>query len=79
MKRWGYRLCALLATLVVGWLLYHYGISPLSLGLALLLLSCPLIVVWLSLSQARKTERDIELATREELARRAQSEPGRKP
>jgi Ca2+/Na+ antiporter len=69
----------LLATPVAGWLLYRYGISPLSLILALLLLSCPLIVVWLSLSLARKTERDIALATRQELARRAQPEPGSKP
>ncbi|WP_178115452.1 hypothetical protein [Pseudomonas tumuqii] len=79
MRRWGCWLCALLATLVAGWLPYRYGISPLSLILALLLLSCPLIVVWLSLSQARKTERDIALATRQELARRTQSEPGSKP
>ena len=79
MRRWGYWLCALLATLVAGWLLYRYGISPLSLGLALLLLSCPLIVVWLSLSLARTTERDIARATRQELDRRTQSQPGSKP
>ena len=79
MKRRGYRLCAWLATLLAGWLPYRYGISPLTLALALLLLACPLIVVWLSLRQAKETERDIELATRQELTRRAQSETGGRP
>lgn len=71
MRRLGYWLCALLATLVAGWLLYRYGISPLPLLLSLLLMSCPVFVVWLTLSQARQTKHDIEEATRQELAHRS--------
>ncbi|WP_457790002.1 hypothetical protein [Pseudomonas sp. PL-6] len=78
MKRRGYRLCAWLATLLAAWLLYRYGLSPLTLALAPLLLACPLAAL-LSLVLARKTERDIALAIRAELTRRARSAPGSKP
>ncbi|WP_375738668.1 hypothetical protein [Pseudomonas boanensis] len=76
MRRAIHWFCALLAIAVAGWGLFRYGISPLSLLVALLLLSCPVFVVWLTLSQARRTERDIEAATRQELTRRARSKPG---
>lgn len=75
MKRFGYWLCALLATAVAVWMLYRYGISPLTL----LLLTCPVIVIWLSLRQARQTEREIEAAVCQERANRSQTESGRKP
>lgn len=79
MKRLAYGLCALLATALAAWVLYHYGGSWPSLLLALLLLACPFFVVGLTLYQARQTERDIAAATRQELARRSPSEPRSKP
>jgi Ca2+/Na+ antiporter len=74
MKRLGYWLCGFLATVLAVWVLYRYGMSPLTLLLALLLLSCPVIVIWLSLRQARQTEREIEAAVRMGRATRSQAE-----
>jgi Ca2+/Na+ antiporter len=75
MKRLAYRFCAFLATVVAVWVLYRYGMSPATLLLALLLLSCPVIVIWLSLRQARQTKRDIETAVR--MGRATRSRPER--
>lgn len=79
MKRWRYWLCAFLATAVAVWVLYRYGISPTTLLLALLLLTCPVIVVWLTLRMARQSEREVEAAARQGRESRSQSEQGRKP
>ena len=79
MRRGAYWLCAVLALAIAAWVLFRYGVAPLSLLVALLLLSCPVFVIWLTLRQARQTGRDIEAATRQELARRSHSKPGDKP
>ncbi|KVS22093.1 hypothetical protein JQC70_35930 [Burkholderia contaminans] len=56
--------CATLATLVAIGVLYRYGISLLSVAIALVLLSCPVWVVWVSLRLSRQTNRDIQDAVR---------------
>ena len=77
MKRWRYWFCALLAAAVALWVPYRYGISPLTLLLALLLLACPVVVIWLALRQSRQTEREIKAAAREGRENRSQSEQGK--
>lgn len=64
MKRSGRWICAFLAAGLAVWILYRYGISALSIILALLLLSCPVVVIWVTLSESRRTRRDIEAAVR---------------
>jgi hypothetical protein len=64
MKRLRYWFCAFLAIAVAVGMLYRYGMSPLTLLLVLLLLACPIAVIWLSLRQSRQTEREIKAAVR---------------
>lgn len=79
MKRPGRSICAFLATGLAIWLLFRYGASALTIMLALFLLSCPVLVVWVSLSESRRTRRDIEAAVRQVHERGAQAESGRRP
>lgn len=66
-RRTASMLCATVATLVAVWVLYRYGVSPLSVILALVLLSCPVWVVWMSLRLSRQTKHDVHDAVRKEL------------
>jgi hypothetical protein len=80
MRRAGPWLCALLATALAAWLLYRYGMAPLTLLLALALLACPVLacpvlVIWGSLRLARQTERDIRAAVRRARADGPRSAP----
>ena len=79
MKRSGRWICAFLAAGLAIWVLYRYGASALTIMLALLLLSCPVLVVWVSLSESRRTRHDIEAAVRQANEDRAQAESGRRP
>ncbi|VWC92477.1 hypothetical protein BCO18430_03343 [Burkholderia contaminans] len=66
-------LCATIATLVAIGVLYRYGVNPLSVVLALVLLSCPVWVVWMSLRLSRQTSRDIQDAVGKERDSRKKS------
>ncbi|MBN9092102.1 MULTISPECIES: hypothetical protein [Pandoraea] len=63
-------ICATLATLLAIAILYAYGISLLSVLVALLVLSCPVWVIWMSLRISRRTELDIHAAVDQELKSR---------
>ncbi|WP_280283089.1 hypothetical protein [Pseudomonas sp. BN415] len=65
-----------MALALAGWVLFSYGVSLVSLLVALLLLACPVFVVWLSLRLAQQVDRDVKAASREELDRRSQSKRG---
>ncbi|HEU4845563.1 MAG TPA: hypothetical protein VFT05_14955 [Burkholderiaceae bacterium] len=75
MRRAGPWLCALLATALAAWLLYRYGMAPLTSLLALALLACPVLVIWGSWRLARQTERDIRAAVRRARADGPRSAP----
>lgn len=66
-------LCASVATLVAIGVLYRYGVSLLSVALALVLLSCPVWVVWMSLRLSRQTDHEVRDAIRKELDSRKKS------
>ncbi|MFA8357067.1 hypothetical protein ACEPT7_04155 [Burkholderia ubonensis] len=66
-------LCASVATLVAIGVLYRYGVSLLSVALALVLLSCPVWVVWMSLRLSRQTDHEVCDAIRKELDSRKKS------
>ncbi|KVT55532.1 hypothetical protein WK54_17040 [Burkholderia ubonensis] len=66
-------LCATVATLVAIGVLYRYGVSLLSVALALVLLSCPVWVVWMSLRLSRQTDHEVRDAIRKELDSRKKS------
>ncbi|MBP0630711.1 MULTISPECIES: hypothetical protein [unclassified Cupriavidus] len=55
-------ICAALATLLAVAVVYWFGISPLTILLAILLLSCPIVVMWMSWQLSRQCERDIQQA-----------------
>jgi Flp pilus assembly protein TadB len=65
--------CAAVATLLAAAVLYWYGISLLSVLVALILLACPVWVIWLSLRLSRQTRRDIQAAVERELKSRRKS------
>lgn len=54
MRLVAYWSCAALALAVLGAMFYLYGMTPITLLLALLLLTCPLWVIWLTLRIARQ-------------------------
>lgn len=63
-------ICAALATLLAVAVVYWFGISLLTILLAALLLSCPIVVMWVSWRLSRQCERDIQQAVdRERKAR----------
>ncbi|RWA51431.1 hypothetical protein AU476_22585 [Cupriavidus sp. UYMSc13B] len=43
-------------------IVYRFGLTPLTILLGLLLLSCPVVVVWVSLRLSKQCERDIRSA-----------------
>ncbi|WP_256218011.1 hypothetical protein [Burkholderia contaminans] len=57
-------LCATFAAFVAIGVLYRYGVNLLSVAIALVLLSCPVWVVWMSLRLSRQADRDIQDAVR---------------
>jgi len=63
-------ICAALATLLAAAIVYWFGISPLTILVALLLLSCPVVVVWVSLRLSRQCQQDIRNAVEGELKSR---------
>ncbi|WER44725.1 hypothetical protein CupriaWKF_10265 [Cupriavidus sp. WKF15] len=66
-------ICAALATLLAVAVVYWFGVSPLTLLVAVFLLSCPLVVVWVSWRLSRQCERDIQQAVERE--RKARGNP----
>ena len=60
-------ICAALAMLLAAAIVYQFGLTPLTILVGLLLLSCPVVVVWLSLRLSRQCERDIRNAVEREL------------
>ncbi|VCJ27891.1 hypothetical protein [Burkholderia pseudomallei] len=60
-------LCATMATLVAIGVLYKFGANLLTVAFALVLLSCPVWVVWMSLRLSRQTHHDIQNAVGKEL------------
>jgi len=61
------RICAFLATLLAGAIVYRFGLTPLTILVGLLLLSCPVVVVWVSLRLSRQCECDIRDAVEREI------------
>uniref|UniRef100_UPI003F49401A hypothetical protein n=1 Tax=Cupriavidus yeoncheonensis TaxID=1462994 RepID=UPI003F49401A len=66
-------ICAALATLLAVAVVYWFGISPLTILLAILLLSCPIVVAWVTWRLSRRCERDIQEAVERE--RKARGNP----
>ena len=59
-------ICAAFAMLLAAAIVYRFGLTPLTILVGLLLLSCPVVVVWLSLRLSRQCERDIRNAVERE-------------
>ncbi|UIF86499.1 hypothetical protein [Cupriavidus sp. UYPR2.512] len=57
-------ICAALALAIA--IVYRFGLTPLTILLGLLLLFCPVVVVWLSLRLSKQCERDIRSALERE-------------
>lgn len=69
MKRLAYGGCAVLSIAVAGGVIYFYGVSPATLAIALVLLICPVLVVWLTFYLARRSEDDIDGAMHGDVPR----------
>lgn len=67
MKRAAAWFCAAIATLLAGGILYWDGISPVSVLVALILLACPVWVIWMSLHLSRQTRREVQAMVKREL------------
>lgn len=65
--------CAAVATALAAAILYWYGISLFSVLVALILLACPVLVIWMSLRLSRQTRREVEAAVERELKSRRKS------
>jgi Flp pilus assembly protein TadB len=65
--------CAAVATALAAAILYWYGISLFSVLVALILLACPVWVIWMSLRLSRLTRREVEAAVERELKSRRKS------
>ncbi|CAG2150756.1 MULTISPECIES: hypothetical protein [Ralstonia] len=65
--------CAAVATALAAAILYWYGISLFSVLVALILLACPVWVIWMSLRLSRQTRREVEAAVERELKSRRKS------
>ncbi|CAG9184063.1 hypothetical protein LMG23994_05300 [Cupriavidus pinatubonensis] len=59
-------ICAVIATLLAVAIVFWFGVSPLTILIALLLLACPVLVIWMSLRLSRQCERDIRQAIERE-------------
>lgn len=55
-------ICPALATTLAVLVLYWFGVSLLTILLALLLLTCPVVVVWVSWRYSCQWERDLNRA-----------------
>lgn len=66
-------LCAAVATLLAAAILYWYGISAFSALIALVLLSCPIWVIWMSLRLSQQTRQEVQAAVESELESRGKS------
>ena len=66
MKRMAYLGCAVVSLILAGGVFYLYGFSLRTLAIALVLLICPVLVVWLTFYLAQRSENDIDEAMREE-------------
>ncbi|SME92353.1 hypothetical protein [Pseudogulbenkiania subflava] len=55
MKRLAYQGCAVISIAVAGGAIGVYGVSPATLAMALVLVLCPVLVVWLTVCPARRT------------------------
>ncbi|MDC6177095.1 hypothetical protein [Ralstonia solanacearum] len=73
MKRAAAWSCAAIATLLAGGILYWYGISLVSVLVALILLACPVWVIWMSLRLSRQSRREIQAMVKRELDARRKS------
>lgn len=73
MKRLAYLFCAFLAVAVAATMFYRYGVTPVTLLVALLLLTCPIGVIWMIFRLARQSEREVDAAVRRELESRSKS------
>ena len=65
--------CAAVASALAAAILYWYGISLFSVLVALILLACPVWVIWMSLRLSRQTRREVEAAVERELKSRRKS------
>ena len=65
--------CAAVATALAAAILYWYGLSLFSVLVALILLACPVWVIWMSLRLSRQTRREVEAAVERELKSRRKS------
>lgn len=65
--------CAAVATALAAAILYWYGISLFSVLVALIILACPVWVIWMSLRLSRQTRREVEAAVERELKSRRKS------
>lgn len=70
MRYWVYWLCAGIAVALAIAVVVFLGATPVSLLLALLLLLCPVLVVWGSLRMAKRSEDEINALVSKELKRR---------
>ncbi|SCK20377.1 hypothetical protein VAR608DRAFT_1511 [Variovorax sp. HW608] len=64
-------ICSALATLLAIAIVYWFGVSPLTILLAVVLLSCPIAAVWVTWRLSRQCERDIQQAVECECEARA--------
>lgn len=74
MKHTGRWICAIIAAGVAFWAMYYFGASVLTLVFALLLLSCPIAVIWMSVDEARRTKADIDTAVQHARAEQGQND-----
>ncbi|WP_036986246.1 hypothetical protein [Pseudogulbenkiania sp. MAI-1] len=64
MKRMAYWGCAMVSVALAGGVFYFYGFSLRTLAIALVLLICPVLVVWLTFYLAQRSEADIDESMR---------------
>lgn len=70
MKHWAYWLCAVTAAAVVAGTFYFFGLSLTTLAIALVVLICPVLVVWLTLRLSKRSEEEIDALMHKEAKSR---------
>lgn len=71
MKHGAYWLCAATAAAVAAGVFYFHGLSLKTFAVVLLVLICPVLVVWLTLRIAKRSEEEIdELVHKESKSRK---------
>lgn len=70
MKRLAYGMCSLIAVALAISIIYLYGITLGTLAIALLLLCCPILLVWFTQRLARRSEDAVDAMVREASLRR---------